>query len=241
MNYQHHPELIDKLAAEYVLGTLRHGARRRFERWFKEDEAVRQAVHYWQNKLHPMAHWVTPVTPPASIWTKIETRLFNTRSSPQLVWWKKLELWQFATALGLATSLALSVMIINQPTLKIPMIPAAPQYIAVLSNDQHQPSIIVNYEADRHTLHLTQLATGSIPSEKALELWSIPEKGAPISLGVLNNKKAISVGLKSTQLALLQQSKALAISLEPTGGSPTGAPTGPVLYSGTLIGKVAGI
>lgn len=241
MNYQHNPELIDKLAAEYVLGTLRHRARRRFERWHEKDEGVRQAVLRWQNKLHPMAHWISPVTPPASIWQKIETRLFNTRTSTPLNMWSKLGLWQLAAGLGLATSLALCVVLISQPpAIKFSAPSAAPQYVAVLSNEQHQPSIIVNYDASQHTLNLTQLAAGSIPPQKVLELWSIPEQGAPVSLGVLNNKKAVSVGLKSTHLALLQHSKALAISLEPTGGSPTGAPTGPVLYSGALVGKVAG-
>ena len=34
---------------------------------------------------------------------------------------------------------------------------------------------------------------------------------------------------------MVRPSAALAVSLEPPGGSPTGKPTGPVLYQGRLL------
>jgi anti-sigma-K factor RskA len=44
MNLNRYPQLVDLLAAEYVLGTLRGGARRRFERYADRDASIRRAV-----------------------------------------------------------------------------------------------------------------------------------------------------------------------------------------------------
>jgi len=57
-----------------------------------------------------------------------------------------------------------------------------------------------------------------------------------MSLGVLpvQDGKA-EIALDSTHQSRLQQATVLAISLEPSGGSPTGLPTGPVLYTGKPV------
>ena len=232
MNYMNNPELVDKLAAEYVLGTLRHGARKRFEQWMIQDAQVQNAVERWQNKLNPLAEILSPITPPSRVWKKIESRLFNKAHSP---WWQKLNFWQTLGGMSIATSLVLSVYLINQPILRHQQPSILSDYIAVLSTSEHDPSIIINYDFSKQQLLLTQLHTNSLPSKKTLELWLIPEQGTPISLGVLNNEKAIVVSLKPEQRAQLQRSKAMAVSLEPSGGSPTHVPTGPVLYSGKLL------
>ena len=51
MNITQHPELLQRLAASYALGTLRGGARRRFETLAREHAAVRAAALVWQT------HW----------------------------------------------------------------------------------------------------------------------------------------------------------------------------------------
>jgi anti-sigma-K factor RskA len=73
-----------------------------------------------------------------------------------------------------------------------------------------------------------------LPAGKTHELWALPEGGAPVSLGVLPHTGERRVILTAAQRAALSNSKQIAVSLEPDGGSPTGAPTGPVLLVAPL-------
>jgi anti-sigma-K factor RskA len=76
---------------------------------------------------------------------------------------------------------------------------------------------------------LTPLAEALPP----VELWVIPGKGqAPRSLGLLPETGSRAVALPEEIRRALTSSAALAISLEPAGGSPTRLPIGPVLYQG---------
>ena len=75
MNLTRYPQLVDLLAAEYVLGTLRGGARRRFQTYAERDTAVRGAVDEWQRRISPMAELAEPRMPPAAVWDAIERRL----------------------------------------------------------------------------------------------------------------------------------------------------------------------
>ena len=67
-------ELVDRLAAEYVLGTLRYRARRRFERWLLSPQ-VGALVKAWEERLAGLEPKLTPVTPPATVWRGIEDKL----------------------------------------------------------------------------------------------------------------------------------------------------------------------
>ena len=67
-------ELLDRLAAEYVLGTLRYRARRRFERWLLSPQ-VGAIVKAWEDRLAGLEPQLAPVTPPAVVWQGIEDRL----------------------------------------------------------------------------------------------------------------------------------------------------------------------
>src|SRR5512138_678449 len=73
-------ELVDRLAAEYVLGTLRGRARRRFERWLVSPQ-VGLLVKAWEARLAGLEPPLERVTPPATVWRGIETRLDLRRQS----------------------------------------------------------------------------------------------------------------------------------------------------------------
>jgi anti-sigma-K factor RskA len=227
-------ELSDRLAAEYVLGTLRGGARRRFESLLPAHPGLRQAVWRWQDRLVPLTASVPPVTPSSAVWTGIEQRLFGDvamAGAPASVqqritrWWERLGLWQgLAGAASLAT-LALAV------ALTLPG-PVQPPVVVVMGTGTGQgpASFVASVGADGRSLVLKPLAGVTVTAAQALELWAVPPKGAPRSLGLVSNQGATTV----LREHLLQGTAAFAVSVEPTGGSPTGAPTGPVVSVGHL-------
>src|ERR1700722_2811650 len=68
------PQLIERLAAEFVLGTLRGGARLRFGRWIATDATVAGAVRRWEDRLAPLAARVPRIAPSPHVWQAIERR-----------------------------------------------------------------------------------------------------------------------------------------------------------------------
>ncbi|RYY63352.1 MAG: RNA polymerase subunit sigma-70, partial [Comamonadaceae bacterium] len=71
MNLAARPELLELLAASHALGTLRGGARRRFEAIARESAVVRAAALTWQGRLATMAELQPSVVPDGAVWTRI--------------------------------------------------------------------------------------------------------------------------------------------------------------------------
>ena len=90
---------------------------------------------------------------------------------------------------------------------------------------------VVSADSKLAQLSLTPLHPATLSANNSLELWLIPNGKAPISLGLLDSQNATQIALKEPDQA---PSGFIAISMEPRGGSPTGQPIGPVLYSGQL-------
>src|SRR5258708_35651799 len=94
------PNAVQALAAEYVLGTLRGGARRRLEGLMRDDRALAAEVRRWEDELTPIAAAVAPMEPPKRVWSNIESRLSPARpAAPASGWWRAFGL----IAAGLAT------------------------------------------------------------------------------------------------------------------------------------------
>jgi len=111
MNIARHPELLDRLAAAYALGTLRGGARRRFESLARELPEVRAAALLWQGRVSALTEVQAPVAPAPAVWTRIANlvradddaqRMAAARgpAATALPWWQRLGWWQGATAAG---------------------------------------------------------------------------------------------------------------------------------------------
>jgi anti-sigma-K factor RskA len=94
------------------------------------------------------------------------------------------------------------------------------------------------FDADTRRLELRRMA-GTIPEDRDLELWLVRlEDGAPastVSLGVLPRDESGIIEV-SAELAAEMPDNALALSVEPIGGSPTGQATGPVVAIGPVTG-----
>ncbi len=201
------PLLADRLAAEYVLGTLHGAARRRFEALLPAHPQLRSAVGRWQDRLLPLAVSVPAVTPSPRVWAGLERRLFN-KAVPAAAtrWWQRLGLWQgWAGATSLAT-VALAVY------LSLPM-PPQPPVLVVMSPQGGSASFVASVSADGRSLVLKPLEGVTLASDRALELWAVPPAGHPRSLGLVSNKKATTV----LRAQLLSGTAAFAVSIEPTG------------------------
>lgn len=235
MNIQHNEKLREKLAAEYVLGTLKGGARRRLESWFADDAALRRAIAEWQDRLCPLAELMPAVQPSKQVWraiiTRIETHDASLRASVQQGWHNSVQFWR---RLGMASTfvaaMLVAVMLVRQPAVEV----VTPTYVAMLTNEQAQTTMVIVGDAKRRQLTVKVVAPQNIASDRSLELWALPKEGPPRSLGLVAANGEAHLNLPDDVSP--QTVGALAISLEPKGGSPNpNAPSGPVLYKGAWV------
>jgi anti-sigma-K factor RskA len=219
--------LADRLAAEYVLGTLRGPARRRFENLLPAHPALRDAVTQWQQRLSPLSASVVEVTPSARVWRGIESRLFGDRQ-PAPALWQRLSLWRSLT--GVATAATIAMVMVSS---RVPA-PQAPIVVVLGSNPEAaqamNASFVASVTADGRALVLRPINDLALTPGRALELWAVPAQGAPRSLGLVRESGATTV----LRTQLLRDTAAFAVSVEPAGGSTTGAPTGPIVSVGKL-------
>ena len=228
------PELMERLAAEYAAGTLRGPARRRFEALLPAHPALRQAVREWQERLMPLTAALDAQVPPPRVWQRIETRIAATAESATAPapsgWWERIALWRGVSGLASAAALTLALLLAN-PTVQAPV-------VVVLSATGTTPEggapalagFVASFSADGRAVATRPLVPVSLAAGRALELWAVPTEGAPRSLGLISADGASVV----KRNRVMKDTAALAVSLEPAGGSPTGAPTGPILYVGKL-------
>lgn len=230
--------LADRLAADYVMGTLRGPARRRFESLLLAHPALRTAVNDWQRRLAVLSADVTPVEPSPAVWPRVQHRLFGHESGPSAAtsaaatglvrWWQRLGLWQGLATVATVAAVSLGVALQQPPSVQPPIV------VVMASADPTAAAAPAQFVAsiggDGRSLVLKPLAGATLTASQALELWALPAQGAPRSLGLVSASNTTTV----VRAALLRNTAALAVSVEPTGGSPTGLPTGPVISVGQL-------
>jgi anti-sigma-K factor RskA len=228
-----HPERrarLDELAAQYALGTLRGRARDRFTRAAHADPHIAAVARDWERRLALLASAVPGVNPPPRVWTGIATRLgLEGVRGAGLAWWQRLGFWRGFAIASFAAALILSGITLMQP-------PATPgeSLVAVLAGPDAKPVMIATAALDQSLLTLKAVADVTPGPGRVFELWALPEGAAPRSLGVIAPAGVVKVRLRGPSAEALARVPALAVSLEPPGGSPTGQPTGPVVYSGRI-------
>jgi anti-sigma-K factor RskA len=214
--------LLDRLAAEYVLGTLRGRARRRFERWLLSPQ-VGALVKAWEERLAGLEPRLAPVAPPTDAWRGIEDKLElrKLRRQPAMRW--------LAVAASVVLLAIAGLLVTHQPPQRL-----ASTLRSSLQSDTQTIYWRVEVLGDRQELELHVNAVHDLPAGKTHELWALPEGGAPVSLGLMPHTGEQRRVLTAAQRSALARSRQIAVSLEPEGGSPTGAPTGPVLLVAAL-------
>jgi anti-sigma-K factor RskA len=215
----------DLLAAEYVLGTLEGDEAAEAAHLLATDAAFAAAVRVWEERLTPLAAGVAAVAPSPRLWDRIEVTTSAAAAAREqvampLAFRRRLRLWQGGTGAALALAASLAAFVVLRPP--------PPARVAVLAPVTGGTPVLLATVEPNGTLRIRPDGTIVVPSDHDLELWALSAgETRPHSLGVL---PASGVRL----VAALTSGTQLMVSLEPRGGSPTGQPTGPVLYGGRL-------
>ncbi|KPF77822.1 hypothetical protein IP88_05455 [alpha proteobacterium AAP81b] len=225
------------LALDYALGALDRAARRDVETRLRSDPAFRALVEGWQAALAPLDAETAAVPPPAELWDRIAAEV-TPRAIPTAApaaapapvrrsLWESLALWRGLALAGTAAA-AIAFAAVLAPA------PAPPGVlVARLAAADGTPLLSAAYDPLRGAVVLTP-ATEAEHKGKSPELWVIEGDKPPRSLGLIDIDGANAHVIPRDRIAGLKPGSTLAISIEPLGGSPTGAPTGPIVATGTL-------
>jgi len=217
------------IAAEYVLGVLGADERREVERRLAREPALASEVAFWQERLGVLADAVAPVTPPQHTLLKIEAAILAAAAARPTSLWQSLAFWRgfgIAAATLAAASIAALAYFGLVPAARAPL-------MATLAGSSGQPNFVASVTAAGDSLIVVPAALLT-NDPRAIELWLILPDQRPRSLGLIQPGQPIRLTIPPDLAGRLTPDAALAVSLEPPGGSPTGQPTGPVIASGKL-------
>lgn len=236
----------DTLAAEYVLGTLNASERAEAEALRASDPAFSRAVTEWEARLAPLGETVADVTPPATLWSRIEARVGQqTPADAQLIpdiaaqidaLKRNLSAWRMAAmGAGAAAFVALALLFAN---IQIPGEPpvAAERYVAMLQGAEGKTGFLITMEMPSRQFAIRPVSA-EIPPSKSFELWAVmKDDKPPMTLGLVGTEAyAMMDAPPEIDREQLDKGIQLAISLEPEGGALKGQPMGRVVFAGNLI------
>ncbi len=223
----------DAMAGEYVLGTLSAAERIEAQSLVAQDRDFAQAVDRWNERLAPLLLAARSQTPPAQLRQRILGQIGEASGTGAVVDFAgRVAFWRGVSLAASAIAAALALFILFRPA---PETVAPGNYVAVLQPEGPGPAFVASVNLRDGTISVKRLGSQA-EAGKSYELWAVGGgRAAPQSLGVIDASLKIKAGqLGKIDPATLNET-VFAISLEPQGGSPTGAPTGPVLYTGKLV------
>ncbi len=232
MDWRERPDLLDRLAADYLSGGMGSAARRRFETLAQSEPLAAQALQRWRERLDGA---LLPEHTPEAVWPAVQRRL-GPQSQPggatAASGWVP-RIWRhLALALGGLSALALAAVVAlllqrpAQAPLRVAVLAGPPGHAAVLQ--LRGPQAVLTAVGDQPT-----------PAGRSFELWVLPRQGKPLAAGLVRLHGSQRVAMPPALLAAARTARGFAISVEPAGGSPTGQPTGPVTYLGHPLAEPA--
>jgi anti-sigma-K factor RskA len=237
----------EALAMDYALGALGRAERKAAELRLVGDPAFRARVEQWQALLSPLDEATAPAAPPASVWAAIAAETAMPVPRPAAApapaaprgWWHNLALWR-GLGLGAPVAAALAVVMLA-PSDTLPdavvdpvALASGPQLRATLAGADGKPLLAAAFDPASGQVRFAPVAQSEAGAGKVPELWVIEGSNPPRSLGIIDISAGSAHSIPRDRLAGVKQGAILAISIEPTGGSPTGTPTGPVIATGAL-------
>lgn len=231
----------DTMAGEYVLGLLIGEELRQALERLRSDPEFASEVARWQGRLAPLHGETQAVEPPADLWNRIAAEVADegadNDNAPLLR--RHLFIWKSVAGAMTAIAASLALLLIFEPrTRAVQSVPGQTQpasspMVAMLGSEGSM-KVVASWDPGAKQLVLAVPGDMTTDPNHSNELWVIPAGGKPKSLGTMPQSKQMHMQLANALAALLQQGATIAISIEPRGGSPTGAPTGPVVASGAL-------
>lgn len=235
---------LDLLAGEYALGLLEGADCDRAERLIATDEDFRRRVASWAGRLAPLLDSVEPAPPPPRLWARIERGIGSAASAGPAeeapasnvhVLRRRINAWRAYSAAATALAASLALFLVIRPADAPAPSPATAPLVAMMSAEGSAAKLVATYDPDSHSLLVAPAAGVETVAGHAHELWLIPADGKPRSMGIVTPGAPRRMAVAPPMLGEMKAEVTLALSVEPTGGSPSGQPTGPVIASGKLV------
>ena len=173
-----------------------------------------------------LAEVLPPEEPGNHVWQHIEQRVFPatpTASRGSGLFWRG---WALLASIGL---IVMSTLFITQ----VP--PEAQREVAFVNEENAIPLWVISMNFDTGELTTQAVSAQALELDQVYQLWMLPEQGDPQSLGIMPVNGGRSAQTFSPALLdILANTKGLAVSIEPPGGSPIATPSGPVVYQAPL-------
>ena len=231
------PDDMDALAAEYVLGTLSRAERATAEGRRESDPVFEQAVQAWERRLGPLAEVVAPIAPPPGLYNKIRAQIglsshvVSLKAREQAIV-RRANRWRSATV-GMTAIAASLAGVVGWQDYQRRQMPT--QYVAVLQAGESLPGFLLTVDTQTNMFVISAMQKPTEP-EKSFQLWLVHnDMPGPKSLGVFDDSEMDVRPMPGGKDHDMYMDATYAVSVEPKGGSPTGAPTGPVVFSGKLV------
>lgn len=213
------PELKNRLASEYVLGTMKGAARRRFEAYLRADMSLQAEVARWEQHLMPLAARIPPVAPPARVWARIEAATGAGAAYPRPTGlWGSLAFWRGLALAAAGVAATVLVVVVMQKSAV-----SEPTLMAVLAEESNAPRVYIE-QPKSGLLVVTMIKPWSVNAARSHELWVIAKNGEPRSLGVINSSSDTKIVRAELDVRLVDGTQ-FAVSIEPPGGSTSGMPS----------------
>jgi anti-sigma-K factor RskA len=197
-----------------------------------ETQAEAELRRKWERHFAPLGLALRDEYPPEDMWFRVQASLDRADDRRTIAQTRRgIWRWRFATfgATALAAGLAAFVVMKDLQVAPQPAESgASAQYVAVVTPEGSKDALIVELDLEAGTARVRPIGV-AFQTERDLQMWRIAPESAPVPVGLLQRDGSTSLPLTA------DPGDTIAISLEPLGGSTTGAPTGPVVYSGALI------
>ena len=187
------PDLADRLAAEYVAGTLRDGARRRFESLLPAHALLRSATQEWQDRLMPLTAVLAPIQPSGEVWRRVSERIEGGQAKAAPSAWQRLSFWRGLSAFASVAAIGLAVLLANPGAVPPPVVVVLAATNAVPGGAQ-PASLVASISGDGATLVARPIVPVSVQADRSLELWAVPKAGAPDFMSTLLVKPPYATG-----------------------------------------------
>lgn len=233
MKRYQNPEVFERLAMSYALGTLQGRARQRFERLLDKHFYLRAVTKAYQQQFNGLVDLIPPVQPPARVWQQLEQELgLPAKRKVERVkrqsFWKS---WQWpATAFAALLLGFFLAPVINPPKLQVE------NYLAVLESSQNVPMAYIKVAHADMQLSVKVIEAMPVPEGKTLVLWCLPKKqGMPLMrMATLASQDDMAMPIDKTTWKDMNHIDKLAISVEPIDSPDAKEPVGEVMYTGSL-------